>query len=75
MIEAMSYELSEDEMGQCFDMASVEITKWEDFQKKLSAEFGKEKLIFPKIQIESSVIEIFNEKVKSLKLRINPTLL
>ena len=66
MIEAMSYELSEDEMGQCFDMASVEITKWEDFQKKLSAEFGKEKLIFPKIQIESSVIEIFNEKVRPM---------
>jgi hypothetical protein len=36
MIEAMAYELSEDEMGQCFDLASSEITKWEDFQKKLS---------------------------------------
>ena len=33
MIEAMSYELSEDEMGQCFDMASVEITKWEAFSR------------------------------------------
>ncbi|MEI7689274.1 MAG: polyribonucleotide nucleotidyltransferase, partial [Candidatus Nomurabacteria bacterium] len=66
MIEAMSYELSEDEMGHCFDMASVEITKWEDFQKKLSADFGKEKLVFPKIEIEKSVIEIFNEKVRPM---------
>ncbi len=66
MIEAMSYELSEDEMGQCFDLASSEISKWEDFQKKLSADFGKEKLVFPKIEIEKSVIEIFNEKVRPM---------
>ncbi len=64
MIEAMAFELSEDEIGKCFDMASVEITKWEDFQKKLSSEFGKEKLSFPKIEIEKDVIELFNEKIK-----------
>jgi polyribonucleotide nucleotidyltransferase len=66
MIEAMSYELNEEEMGQCFDMASIEITKWEDFQKKLSGEFGKEKLVFPKIEIEKEIIEIFNEKVRPM---------
>ena len=66
MIEAMSYELSENEMGQCFDIASAEITKWEDFQKKLSADFGKEKLVFPKIEIESSIVEIFNEKIRPM---------
>ncbi|MFA6386635.1 MAG: polyribonucleotide nucleotidyltransferase [Candidatus Paceibacterota bacterium] len=66
MIEAMSYELSEDEMGQCFDLASVEITKWEDFQKKLSNEFGKEKLTFPKIEIESEMIAIFDKEIKPM---------
>ena len=64
MIEAMSYELNEDEMGKCFDLASLEISKWEDFQKKLYAEFGKEKLSFPKIEIEKEIIETFNEKIR-----------
>ena len=66
MIEAMSYELSEDEMGQCFDLASGEITKWEDFQKKLSNEFGKEKLTFPKIEIESGMIAIFDKEIRPM---------
>jgi len=66
MIEAMSYELSEDEMGKCFDLASIEITKWEDFQKKLYKELGKEKLAFFKQEVENGVIEIFNKKIKPM---------
>lgn len=66
MIEAMSYEVTEDEMGQCFDLASTEISKWEDFQKKLASEFGKEKLVFEKIEVESGVVELFNEKVRPM---------
>ncbi len=66
MIEAMSYELSEDDMGKCFDLASSEITKWEDFQKKLSLEFGKTKLIFEKIEITKDVIELFDLKVRPM---------
>ncbi|MCX6753557.1 MAG: polyribonucleotide nucleotidyltransferase [Candidatus Nomurabacteria bacterium] len=66
MIEAMSYELSEDEMGGCFDLASGEITKWEEFQKKLASEFGKEKLIFPKIKIEDEMITIFDKDIKPM---------
>lgn len=66
MIEAMAYELNEDEMGKCFDLASFEITKWEDFQKKLYSDFGKEKKVFPKIEIEKETIEIFNEKVRPM---------
>ncbi len=64
MIEAMSFELSDEEMGKCFDMASVEISKWEDFQKKLQSEFGKEKISFPKPMIEESAVVLFNEKIK-----------
>ncbi len=66
MIEAMSFELEEEEMGQCFDMASIEISKWEDFQKKLYAEFGKEKLSFIKTEIDSDSISIFNEKIRPM---------
>jgi len=66
MIEAMSYEITEEEMGQCFDLASSEISKWEDFQKKLYAEFGKEKMVFTKIEVEKDVIALFDEKVRPM---------
>ncbi|MES2931010.1 MAG: polyribonucleotide nucleotidyltransferase [Patescibacteria group bacterium] len=63
MIEAMAFELSDEEMGMCFDMAVVEISKWEEFQKKIRSELGKEKLVFPKLQTPQSVIALFTEKV------------
>ena len=66
MIEAMSFEFSEEEIGKCFDMASVEISKWEEFQKKLMGEFGKSKLVFPKPQVEKDDIELFNKKIKPM---------
>jgi polyribonucleotide nucleotidyltransferase len=66
MIEAMAFELSDEEMGKCFDMAIFEITKWEEFQEKLRKEFGKEKLSFPKLETPSDVIELFNNKVKPM---------
>ena len=66
MIEAMAFELSDEEMGQCFDLASVEISKWEDFQKMLASEFGKEKLSFPKIELGADIISLFNEKIKPM---------
>ncbi len=63
MIEAMSFELSEDEMGKCFDLASSEISKWEDFQKKLSSELGKEKLVFLKPEIPADISSIFEKEI------------
>jgi len=66
MIEAMSFELSEDEMGKCFDLASSEITKWEDFQKKICGDMGKEKLLFPKPVVDSDIVSLFDEKIKPM---------
>ena len=63
MIEAMSYEIGEEEMGQCFDMASIEISKWEDFQKKLAGELGKEKLSFPKKETPLEIISLFEKEI------------
>jgi polyribonucleotide nucleotidyltransferase len=63
MIEAMSFELSEDEMGKCFELASNEITKWENFQKKLADEMGKEKLLFPKPETPSDIVELFEKEI------------
>ena len=64
MIESMAFELSEDEMGKCFDLAVVEITKWEDFQNKLRSEFGKEKIIFEKVETPKEIVALFEEKIK-----------
>lgn len=66
MIESMAFEISEDEMGKCFDMAVNEISKWEDFQKKLRAEIGKEKLSFPKPETPADIISLFNEKISPI---------
>lgn len=63
MIEAMSFELKEEEMGKCFDIASTEITKWEEFQKKLSNELGKEKLSFPKPETPTEIISLFEKEI------------
>ncbi len=66
MIESMAFELSEEEIGNCFDMASSEISKWEDFQKIIQKEIGKQKMIFSKKEILPETIEIFNEKIKPM---------
>lgn len=64
MIEAMAFESSEDEIGKCFDIAVNEITKWEEFQKMLKNELGKEKLSFPKKEVTSEIINLFDDKIK-----------
>ncbi len=66
MIEAMAFELSEEEMTKCFNLASNEISKWEIFEKDLSKKFGKEKLKISIPEIEESLVNIFSEKIKPL---------
>ncbi len=66
MIEAMAFELSEDEMGSCFDMAVAEISKWEIFQEMLRKEIGKEKMVFEKPEASTDVIELFDAKIKPM---------
>ncbi|MFA5773480.1 MAG: polyribonucleotide nucleotidyltransferase [Candidatus Paceibacterota bacterium] len=64
MIESMAFELSEEEMGKCFDLAVVEITKWEEFQNKLRSEFGKTKITFEKVETPKEIVSLFEEKIK-----------
>lgn len=66
MIEAMAFELSEEEMTKCFELASSEISKWEIFEKDLSKKLGKEKLVISIPEIEESLVNIFSEKIKPL---------
>jgi polyribonucleotide nucleotidyltransferase len=63
MIEAMAFELSDEEIGQCFDLASSEISKWENFQKKLQGELGKEKLSLPKPETPAEIISLFKKEI------------
>jgi len=66
MIEAMSFEAKEDEIGECFDLASAEISKWEDFQRKLQAELAKEKIVFSKTEVDPEDVNLFEQKIKPL---------
>lgn len=66
MIEAMAFELGEDVMGECFDKAVVEISKWESFQAMLRQDLGKEKLSFPKKETPTEVVSLFEEKIKPM---------
>lgn len=63
MIESMAFETDETEMGECFDSAVLEISKWEEFQEKLKKELGKEKLLFPKPEVSQEIISLFEEKI------------
>ncbi len=63
MIESMAFETSETEMGECFDSAILEISKWEEFQEKLKKELGKEKLSFLKPDVSQEIISLFEEKI------------
>jgi polyribonucleotide nucleotidyltransferase len=66
MIEAMAFELSDEEMGRCFDMAVAEIAKWEAFQKMLSEAFHKTKLSFPREEASAEVVALFEGRVKPM---------
>jgi polyribonucleotide nucleotidyltransferase len=66
MIESMAFEVDEEEMGNGFDLAIVEISKWEEFQHKLRKEFGKEKLSFSKPPVPVETINLFEEKIKPI---------
>ncbi len=63
MIESMAFEYNNSDMGACFDMALVEIAKWEAFEKMLAKEMGKEKLSFPKPVAPENVKSLFTEKI------------
>jgi polyribonucleotide nucleotidyltransferase len=60
MIEAMAFEFEESKMGEAFDLAVQEITKWENFQKDLRAKIGKEKLVFHTAETTEEIIKLFN---------------
>jgi polyribonucleotide nucleotidyltransferase len=63
MIEASAREVKEDELEEAFKIASLEITKLENFQKKIVAEIGKEKRIIEKEKVSKESVALFNENI------------
>ncbi len=63
MIEAAARQTKEEELAEALAMASLEITKLEEFQKKIIAEIGKEKRIIEKEKISDESVALFNENI------------
>ena len=63
MIEASARQIKEDELEKALEMASVEITKLEDFQKKIVSEIGKPKREIKKEEIDPASVTLFKENI------------
>ncbi|MFA6353953.1 MAG: polyribonucleotide nucleotidyltransferase [Candidatus Paceibacterota bacterium] len=63
MIEASARQSKEEELEEALEKASVEITKLENFQKKIVEEIGTEKRIIEKEIISSESVTLFNENI------------
>ena len=63
MIEAAAHEVAETELDDALSLASSEITKIEEFQKKIITEMGKEKRVIEKEEIDPKSIEMFNTEI------------
>ena len=63
MIEASARQVKEEELEKALEKASDEITKLENFQKKIVKEIGKEKRAIEKEKIDPESILLFNEHI------------
>jgi len=63
MIEASAHQSKEEELEEALEKASIEITKLENFQKKIVEEIGKEKRIIEKEIISPESVALFNENI------------
>src|SRR3989344_8417179 len=63
MIEASAHQSIEEELETALGEASTEITKLENFQKKIADEIGKEKRMIEKEVVLPESVALFNEKI------------
>jgi polyribonucleotide nucleotidyltransferase len=63
MIEASAHQTPETELEEALNKASAEITKLENFQKKIVAEIGKEKRVIEKEAINPESAKLFAENI------------
>lgn len=63
MIEAAAHETAEEELEEALTVASKEITKLEDFQKKIMSEIGKEKRIIEHDTVSPESVKLFESTI------------
>ncbi|MFA5095553.1 MAG: polyribonucleotide nucleotidyltransferase [Candidatus Paceibacterota bacterium] len=63
MIEASAHQAKEEELEEAFKVASEEITKLENFQKKIVAEIGIPKRVIEEEKISDESVKLFNENI------------
>ncbi len=63
MIEASAHQSAEDELEAALQKASEEITKLENWQKKIIGEIGKPKRVIEKETISPQSVALFNENI------------
>src|SRR3989338_6064344 len=63
MIEASAHQSAEGELEEALQKASEEITKLENFQKKIVAEIGKKKRIIEKEKIDPESVKLFRTNI------------
>ncbi len=63
MIEAAAHEVKEEELEEAFKKASEEITKLENFQKKIVSEIGIAKRVIEKDVVSPESVKLFNENI------------
>jgi polyribonucleotide nucleotidyltransferase len=64
MIETAAFEVNEGLVMEGLTLASQEIEKIQEFQKKVIAEIGKTKIIIPKPELPEAVKNLFAEKIE-----------
>jgi len=60
MIEAMTHESNEEDMGKALELALTEITKLENWQKSIVAEIGKQKQTFEFPELPTALVDFYN---------------
>jgi len=63
MIEAVARQAKEEELVEALNIASIEITKLEEFQKNIVKEIGKEKRVIECEKISDESVKLFNENI------------
>jgi len=63
MIEASAHQTKEADLSEALSKASAEISKLEEFQKKITAEIGKDKRVIEKEKISEASVSLFNESI------------
>jgi polyribonucleotide nucleotidyltransferase len=63
MIEAAARQAKEEDLKEALEVASLEITKLEEFQKNIVKEIGKEKRVITHEKISDESVNLFNKDI------------